>query len=51
VAFIVGALLPLAVGLLSNPGVPGWWPAFCLAYDVTAAAYLAWLLKRRLNVS
>lgn len=30
---------------ISNPGVPAWWPAFCLAYDVTAAAYLAWLLR------
>ena len=30
--------------VLSNPGVPRWWPAFCLTYDVTAAAYLAWLL-------
>jgi len=32
--------------LIANPGVPGWWPAFCLTYDVTAAAYLAWLLSR-----
>ena len=31
--------------VISNPGVPPWWPAFCLAYDLTAAAYLAWLLK------
>lgn len=31
--------------VISNPGVPAWWPAFCLTYDVTAAAYLAWLLK------
>ena len=31
--------------IISNPGVPIWWPEFCLAYDVTAAAYLAWLLK------
>jgi hypothetical protein len=31
--------------VISNPGVPGWWPLFCLAYDVTAAAYLAWLLR------
>ena len=31
--------------IISNPGVPRWWPGFCLAYDVTAAAYLAWLLK------
>ena len=31
--------------IMSNPGVPAWWPPFCLAYDVTAAGYLAWLLK------
>jgi hypothetical protein len=31
--------------IISNPGVPAWWPPFCLAYDVTAAAYLAWLIK------
>ena len=31
--------------VISNPGVPIWWPEFCLAYDVTAAAYLAWLLR------
>ena len=34
-------------GLIPNPGVPAWWPAFCLAFDVTAAAYLAWRLKGR----
>jgi len=28
----------------ANRGVPVWWPSFCLAYDVVAAAYLAWLL-------
>ena len=32
--------------LIDNPGVPAWWPSFCLAYDVVAAAYLAWLLLR-----
>lgn len=32
--------------LIVNPGVPAWWPAFCLAYDVTAAVCLAWLLNR-----
>jgi hypothetical protein len=32
--------------VISNPGVPGWWPQFCLAFDVTLAAYLAWLLRR-----
>lgn len=30
---------------VANPGVPAWWPAFCLTYDVTAGAFLAWLLK------
>ncbi len=31
--------------VIANPGVPSWWPQFCLAFDVSAAAYLAWLLK------
>ena len=30
--------------IITNPGVPAWWPAFCLAYDVIAAGYLAFLL-------
>ena len=30
---------------IHNPGVPIWWPSFCLSYDVVAAAYLAWLIK------
>ena len=25
----------------TNPGVPAWWPEFCLAYDVMVAIYLA----------
>lgn len=33
--------------LVANPGVPVWWPAFCLSFDVGAGAYLAWLLWRR----
>lgn len=33
--------------LYANPGVPVWWPSFCLAYDLVAAAYLAWLLGSR----
>jgi hypothetical protein len=33
--------------LIANPGVPRFWPEFCLTYDVTAAAYLAWLLTRQ----
>ena len=35
--------------LIFNPGVPAWWPMFCLAYDLVAAAYLAWLIARRAN--
>ena len=30
--------------LVANPGVPSWWPAFCSAYDVAAAGYVAWRL-------
>lgn len=30
---------------VSNPGRPMWWPGFCLAYDVVAAIYLAWLIR------
>ena len=30
--------------LMANPGVPVWWPGWCLAYDVVAAAYLAALI-------
>ena len=33
--------------VISNPGVPRWWPAFCSAYDLTAAIYLAWMLIKR----
>jgi hypothetical protein len=32
--------------IITNPGVPPYWPAFCGAYDVVAGAYLAWLLSR-----
>lgn len=27
--------------MIDNPGVPRWWPAFCLAFDAAAAGYLA----------
>lgn len=30
--------------VIANPGVPVWWPGFCLSYDVVAAAYLAALI-------
>ena len=32
--------------VLENAGVPVFWPAFCSAYDLGAAAILAWMLKR-----
>ena len=34
--------------VIENAGVPAWWPAWCLAYDVGAAACLAWLLRHGL---
>ena len=33
--------------VLENSGEPVWWPAFCGAYDLGAAAILAWLIQRR----
>src|SRR3954464_14836414 len=32
--------------IVANAGVPVWWPAWCLAYDVGAAGALAWFLVR-----
>ena len=34
-------------GLIANPGVPAFWPAFCAAYDVAAAVFLGWLLTSK----
>lgn len=34
--------------VIENAGVPAWWPAWCLSYDVGAAACLGWLLRRGL---
>jgi hypothetical protein len=48
--YVVGALVAHGLfdavhgHLISNPGVPTWWPAFCSSYDVVAGLYLAWLL-------
>ena len=33
--------------VIENPGVPVWWPAFCMTYDVGAATWLAWVIIRR----
>jgi hypothetical protein len=36
---------------IANPGVPAWWPGFCLAFDVVAGGFLAVLLVKRKNRS
>ena len=33
--------------IISNAVVPEWWPPFCLAYDITAAAFLGYLIRAR----
>ena len=33
--------------VIRNPGVPAWWPGFCLSFDVLAGGFLAALLMRR----
>jgi len=33
--------------IIQNPGVPPWWPGFCMAFDIAAGAYLAVLLVKR----
>ena len=33
--------------IIENPGVPSWWPGFCLTFDAVAAGYLAVLLTKR----
>ena len=33
--------------VIANPGVPSWWPSWCLAYDVAAAVCLAALILTR----
>jgi len=32
---------------IQNPGMPPWWPGFCLSFDVLAGAFLAVLLVGR----
>ena len=35
---------------IDNPGVPHWWPGFCLAFDVVFGAWVAVLLIRHRQV-
>jgi hypothetical protein len=45
--FAAHGTLDLVHGLLiSNPGVPAWWPPFCMAYDVVAAGVYARYITR-----
>jgi hypothetical protein len=37
--------------LIQNPGVPVWWPGFCLAFDVVAGGCLAGLLIKRTGLA
>lgn len=30
--------------IIENPGLPSWWPMFCMSIDLVLGAYLAWLL-------
>ena len=32
--------------LITNTGVPGWYPIFCFVVDVVVGAYLLWLSRR-----
>lgn len=41
-----GVLDIFHAGLVTNAGVPAYWPAFCMTYDVGAGGILAWLLLR-----
>jgi hypothetical protein len=35
--------------LIANPGVPRWWPGFCMAFDVIFGGWLALRLLQRRN--
>ena len=32
--------------LITNPGVPGWYPIFCFVVDAVVGGYLLWLSRR-----
>lgn len=47
VALVAHGLFDLVHGqLIANPGVPAWWPMFCLTFDIVAGAGLAVRLLR-----
>ena len=32
---------------IENPGVPAWWPGFCMSFDVVFGAWLTWEVVRQ----
>jgi hypothetical protein len=38
-------------GLIENPGVPHWWPGFCMAFDVVFGGWLVVRLLQKMNFS
>jgi hypothetical protein len=38
-------------GLIENPGVPHWWPGFCMAFDVVFGGWLVVRLVQKMNFS
>ena len=55
--FVVAALIGHGIFdfvhrfFIDNPGVPQWWPGFCLAFDVLLGIFLAVRLIRHPNYS
>ena len=41
-----GVLDIFHAGLVTNAGVPEYWPAFCMSFGVVAGGILGWLLMR-----
>lgn len=47
VLWLVHGLYDLVHGrLVTNPGVPGWYPIWCFVVDVVIGSYLLWLSRR-----
>lgn len=42
-----GGLDVVHAHLITNPGVPEWWPPFCAAFDIGAGVWLAWSMRAR----
>jgi hypothetical protein len=53
IAFVAHGVLDVVYNyhVVANAGVPLWWPSFCLAFDLAAAAFLTWRLARETTVA